>query len=138
MTASAGLVEGMDNLSLIEYDQPQLLPPYPLPSPSLRLALDEGRPLPDLHPSLLLPTMTPLSSPTPLRTPSPTRSMSKGKHSKRHKDRMELYGLTKRGQLLGPLYPKLSTCFEGARLTQLVQLVTAGRLFPCHEGQVDP
>ena len=34
----------------------------------------------------------------------------------------------------GPLYPKLSTCFEGARLTQLVQLVTAGRLFPCHEG----
>ena len=38
----------------------------------------------------------------------------------------------------GPLYPKLSTCFEGARLTQLVQLVTASRLFPCHEGQVDP
>ena len=38
----------------------------------------------------------------------------------------------------GPLYPKLSTCFEGARLTQLVQLVTAGRLFPCHEGRVDP
>ena len=28
--------------------------------------------------------------------------------------------------LSGPLYPKLSTCFEGARLTQLVQLVTAG------------
>ena len=28
--------------------------------------------------------------------------------------------------------------FEGARLTQLVQLVTAGRLFPCHEGRVDP
>ena len=27
--------------------------------------------------------------------------------------------------------------FEGARLTQLVQLVTAGRLFPCHKGQVD-
>ena len=27
--------------------------------------------------------------------------------------------------------------FEGAWLTQLVQLVTAGRLFPCHEGQVD-
>ena len=38
----------------------------------------------------------------------------------------------------GPLYPKLSTCFEGARLTQLVQLVTADRLFPCHEGRVDP
>ena len=36
-----------------------------------------------------------------------------------------------------PLYPKLSTCFEGAWLTQLVQLVTAGRLFPCHKGQVD-
>ena len=32
--------------------------------------------------------------------------------------------------LSGPLYPKLSTSFEGARLTQLVQLVTAGRLFP--------
>ena len=27
--------------------------------------------------------------------------------------------------------------FEGAWLTQLVQLVTAGRLFPCHKGQVD-
>ena len=27
----------------------------------------------------------------------------------------------------GPLYPKFSTCSEGARLTQLVQLVTAGR-----------
>ena len=39
--------------------------------------------------------------------------------------------------LSGPLYPKLSTCFEGARLTQLVQLVTADRLFPCHKGQVD-
>ena len=37
--------------------------------------------------------------------------------------------------LSGPLYPKLSTCFEGAWLTQLVQLVTAGRLFPCHEGR---
>ena len=31
--------------------------------------------------------------------------------------------------LSGPLYPKLSTCFEGAWLTQLVQLVTAG----CHQ-----
>ena len=40
--------------------------------------------------------------------------------------------------LSGPLYPKLSTCFEGARLTQLVQLVTAGRLFLGHNGQVDP
>ena len=37
----------------------------------------------------------------------------------------------------GPLYPKLSACFEGAQLTQLVQLVTAGRLFLGHEGQVD-
>ena len=37
----------------------------------------------------------------------------------------------------GPLYPKLSTCFEGARLTQLVQLVTAGRLFLGHKGRVD-
>ena len=40
--------------------------------------------------------------------------------------------------LSGPLYPKLSTCFEGARLTQLVQLVTAGRLFASHKGRVDP
>ena len=37
----------------------------------------------------------------------------------------------------GPLYPKLSTCFEGAWLTQLVQLVTAGRLFLGHKGRVD-
>ena len=37
----------------------------------------------------------------------------------------------------GPLYPKLSTCFEGARLTQLVQLVTASGLFLGHKGQVD-
>ena len=39
--------------------------------------------------------------------------------------------------LSGPLYPKFSTCFEGARLTQLVQLVTAGRLFLGHKGRVD-
>ena len=37
----------------------------------------------------------------------------------------------------GPLYPKLSTCFEGAQLTQLVLLVTASRLFLGHEEQVD-
>ena len=37
----------------------------------------------------------------------------------------------------GPLYPKLSMCFEGTRLTQLVQLATAGRLFLGHKGQVD-
>ena len=41
-------------------------------------------------------------------------------------------------ELSGPLYPKLTMCFEGARLTQLVQLVTASRLFLGHEGQVDP
>ena len=46
--------------------------------------------------------------------------------------------LTQLLQVSGPLYPKLSTCFEGAQLTQLVQLVTAGRLFPCHKGRVDP
>ena len=34
----------------------------------------------------------------------------------------------------GPLYHKLSTCFEGAWLTQLVQLVTASRLFLGHKG----
>ena len=42
------------------------------------------------------------------------------------------------GNMSGPLYPKLSTCFEGAQLTQLVQLVTAGRLFLGHKGRVDP
>ena len=51
---------------------------------------------------------------------------------------VRIEGLERRVHLSGPLYPKLSTCFEGARLTQLVQLVTADRLFPCHEGQVDP
>ena len=37
----------------------------------------------------------------------------------------------------GPLCPKLSMYFEGAQLTQLVQLVTASRLFLGHKGQVD-
>ena len=40
----------------------------------------------------------------------------------------------KRDFMSGPLYPKLSMCFEGARLTQLVQLVIAGRLFLGHKG----
>ena len=39
--------------------------------------------------------------------------------------------------LSGPLYPKLSTCLEGTQLTQLVQLVTASRLFLGHKGRVD-
>ena len=39
--------------------------------------------------------------------------------------------------LSGPLYPKLSTCFEGARLTQRVQPVTADRLFLGHKGRVN-
>ena len=95
MTPSAGLVEGMGSLSLINYDQPQLLPPYQLPSPSLRLALDEGQPLPVLHPSLPLPTMT----------PPPTHTMSKGKCSMWHKAWMDLYGPTKRGQRCRPSSP---------------------------------
>ena len=41
------------------------------------------------------------------------------------------------GQLSGPLYPKLSMCFVGTQLTQLVQLVTASRLFLGHKGRVD-
>ena len=41
------------------------------------------------------------------------------------------------GRVSGPLYPKLSMCFEGTQLTQLVQLVTASRLFLGHKGQVD-
>ena len=105
MIPSAGPVEGMGNLSLTEFDQPQLLPPYQLPSPSLHLTLDEGQPLLVLHPSLLLPTMTSPSSPTPLPTPPPIRSMSKGKHSKQHKDWMDLYGPKKRGQCCRPFSP---------------------------------
>ena len=62
--------------------------------------------------------------------------MEAGQHSR------ELWGPEEpwicSGSLSGPLYPKLSTCIEGAQLTQLVQLVTAGRLFPCHNGRVDP
>ena len=95
----------MGSLSLTEYDQPRLLPPYQLPSPSLRLALDKGQPLPVLHPSLPLPMMTPLSSPTPLPTPPPTLSVSKGEHSMWHKDRMDLYGPKKRGQCCRPSSP---------------------------------
>ena len=103
MTPSAGLVEGMGSLSLIEYDWPWLLPPYQLPCPSLRLALDKG--LLVLHPSLPLVMMTPPSSPTPLSTPPPTCSVSKGECSKQHKDWMDLYGLKKRGQCCRPSSP---------------------------------
>ena len=105
MTPSAGLAEGMENLSLMEFNHPRLLPPYQLPSPSLRLTLDEGRPLPVLHPSLLFPRMTPPSSPTPLMTPPPTCSMLKGKFSKQRKAQMDLYGPTKRGQRCKPSSP---------------------------------
>ena len=105
MTPCAGLAEGMGNLSLIEYDQPQLLPPYLLPSPSLCLTLNEGQPLLVLHPSLPLPTMTPLSSLTPLPIPPPTCSMSKGERSMWRKDRMDLYGPKKRGQRCRPSSP---------------------------------
>ena len=38
----------------------------------------------------------------------------------------------------GPLYPKLSMCFEGAWLTLLVHLITASRLFLACKGQVNP
>ena len=40
-------------------------------------------------------------------------------------------------EVSGPLDPKLSMCFEGTQLTQLVQLVTAGRLFLGHKGRVN-
>src|ERR1700743_2916604 len=89
----------MESLSLVEYAQPRLLPPYQLPSLSLCLALDEGRPLLVLHPSLLL-LMT-----TPLLTPPPTHSMSKSACSTWHKDQMDLYGLMKRGQRCKPSSP---------------------------------
>ena len=107
---SAGLVEGMGSLSLTEFDHPWLLPPYQLASPSLHLALDEGRPLPVLHPCLPLPTMTPLP------TPPPTCSVSKEECSKRHKARMDLYGLKKRGQCCKPSSPTLQTKRESMSL----------------------
>ena len=95
----------MGSLSLIEYDQPRLLPPYQLPSPSLRLALNEGRPLPVLHPSLPLPTMTPPLSPTPQTTPPPTHSKSNVECSERCKAWRGLYGPTKKGQRCKPSSP---------------------------------
>ena len=104
MTPSAGLVEGMGSLSPVEYAQPWLLPPYQLPSLSLRLALDEGRPLPVLHPSPPLQTPPP-PSPTPCLTPPPIRSTLKEERSKWHKDRMNLYGPKKRGQHCRPSSP---------------------------------
>src|ERR1700743_1236853 len=110
MTPSAGLVEGMGSLSLIKYDQPRLLPPYQLPSPSLRLALDEGRPLLVLHPSLPLLTITPPSSPTPLPTPPPTCSLLNVERSERRKARRDLYGLTKKGPRCKPSVRGAACC----------------------------
>ena len=95
----------MGSLSLINDDQPWLLPPYQLPSPSLHLALDKGRPLPILHPSLLLPMMTPPPSLTPQMTPPPTCSMSNIKHSEQHKARRALCGPTKKGPRCKPSSP---------------------------------
>ena len=95
----------MGSLSLIDYDQPWLLPPYQLPSPSLHLTLDEDRPLLVLHPSLPLPTMTPLSSPTPLTTPPPAHSKSNVERSERRKARRDLYGPTKKGPRCKPSSP---------------------------------
>ena len=106
----------MGNLSLTECDPPRLLPAYQLPSPSLHLALDEGRPLPVLHPSLLLPTTSPPSSLTPLLTPPPTRSVLKEERSKRRKDRMDLYGPKKRGQRCKPSSPLLRAKRESLSL----------------------
>ena len=95
----------MGSLSLINYDQPRLLPPYQLPSLYLRLALDKGRPLLVLHPSLPLPTMTPPPSPTPQTTPPPTRSMLNVERSKRRKAQRGLYGPTKKGPRCKPSSP---------------------------------
>ena len=95
----------MGSLSLIDYDQHWLLPPYQLPSPSLCLALDEGQPLPVLHPSLLSAAMTPPSSPTPLPTPPPTRSVLNVECSEWRKAQRDLYGPMKRGQWCKPSSP---------------------------------
>ena len=95
----------MGNLSLIELDQPRLLPAYLLPSPSLCLALDKGWPLPVLHPFLPLLTMTPPSSPTPRVIPPPIRSISNVERSKRRKAQRALYGPTKKGPHCKPSSP---------------------------------
>ena len=116
MTPSAGLAEGMENLSLTEFDHPRLLPHYQLPSLFLCLTLDEGHPLLVLHPCLPSPMMTPLSSPTPLPTPPPTCSVLKEERSKRHKARMDLYGLKKRGQHCKPSSPTLQAKRESMSL----------------------
>ena len=105
MTPSAGLVEGMGSPSLINYDQPRLLPPYQLPFLSLHLTLDEGRPLPVLHPSLLLPMMTPPPSLTPQTTPPPTRSMLNVERSEQRKAQRALCGPTKKGLRCKPSSP---------------------------------
>ena len=116
MTPYAGFVEEMGNLPLTKCDPPWLLPAYQLPSPSLRLALDEGHPLPVLHPSLPLLTASPLSSPTPLPTPPPTHSALKEECSKQRKDRMDLYGPKKRGQRCKPSSPLLRAKRESLSL----------------------
>ena len=116
MTPYAGFVEEMGNLSLTKCDRPRLLPAYQLPPLSLCLALDEGHPLPVLHPSLPLPTMSPPSSLTPLLTPPPTRSALKEEHSKGCKDWMDLYGPKKRGQHCKPSSPLLRAKRESLSL----------------------
>ena len=138
MTSSAGLTEGMENLSLTEFDCPQLLPHYQLPSPSLHLALDEGHPLPVLHPCLLLPTVTPPSSPTPLRTPPPTHSVSKEEHSKQHKAQMDLYGPKKRGQCCKPSSPTLQVKMESVSLFwKLEREISLQEALECFQKVVD-
>ena len=105
MTPSAGFAEGMENLSLTDYDHPLLLPPYQLPSPSLCLALDEGWALLVLHPFLPSAATTPPSSLTPLPTPPPTHTSLNVEHSKWRKAQRDLYGPTKRGQRCKPSSP---------------------------------
>src|ERR1700743_3201432 len=98
MTPYAGLVGGMKSLSLVEYAQPWLLPPYQLPSPSLCLTLDKGRPLLVLHPSRPFPTAPPPSSLTPLLTPPPTRLSLNVERSERRKAWRDLCGPMRKGQ----------------------------------------
>ena len=115
MIPSAGLAEGMGNLSLTKYTPPWLLPLYQLPSLTLHLTLDKGLPLLVLHPSLLSAAMTPPSSPTPLPTP-PTHFLFRGECSKQHKDQMDLCGLKKRGQCCRPSSPILRVKRESLSL----------------------
>ena len=115
MNPSAVLAEGMGNLPLTNSDPRWLLPPYQLPSLSLCLTLDEGHPLPVLHPSLPSSAMSPPLSLTPPQIQT-TCSLLQQECSKWCKDQMALYGPTKRGQQCKPSSPITKAKWESMLL----------------------